>query len=297
MEKTWAMDHKIQRAIDVIISRELPGGGFRGSGSCPVAADATAWAVMALASSAKHSNAVRRGCLWLASMQQPDGRVTAVDDFHDAFWSTAVCVLAWKSTQGYRRTIAAGAKFLLNVKGRHQRRRLDSPVGHDTSIVGWPWIDNTHSWIEPTCLAMLALKSCGYKDHYRVRDAARMIMDRQLPSGGWNYGNTTVFGKELLPNPENTGQALCALNGMTNKDAVKVSRRYLDHCIRKVRTPFALAWIIYAMGKWSWLFGQWKRCITESLELQNRYGPYDTVLLSQLVLAYFTEGKIDVIWK
>ncbi len=37
---------------------------------------------------------------------------------------------------------------------------------------------------------------------------------------------------------------------------------------------------------------EWENWVIESLELQKRYGPYDTVLLSQLVSVYFTGGKI-----
>ena len=34
-----------------------------------------------------------------------------------------------------------------------------------------------------------------------------MIMDRQLDRGGWNYGNITIFGKELFPIPDSTAIA------------------------------------------------------------------------------------------
>ena len=62
-------------------------------------------------------------------------------------------------------------------------------------------------------MGILALKAVGFAGHDRVKEAVRMILNRQLPSGGWNYGNTTVFKRELLPMPEHTGQALCALSG------------------------------------------------------------------------------------
>jgi cell wall-associated NlpC family hydrolase len=40
-----------------------------------------------------------------------------------------------------------------------------------------------------------------------------MLVDRMLPSGGWNYGNTVAFGAELRPQVEPTGLALAALAG------------------------------------------------------------------------------------
>ncbi|MCA9481876.1 MAG: hypothetical protein KC545_16145, partial [Nitrospira sp.] len=54
-----------------------------------------------------------------------------------------------------------------------------------------------------------------------------MLIDRQLPHGGWNSGNTLVFGKELLPLPECTGIALQALAGNTERPLVEHSLSYL----------------------------------------------------------------------
>ena len=289
------MNRKIQQAIEDIKSRELPDGGFSILTEGSPAPEATAWAVIALKSSAAHLDSAGRACDWLTSIQHPDGRVTAVEGCDGTVWPTPICIIAWKCLERYREPMNAGIQFLLDSKGQHYVKKSGSPVGHDTSIVGWPWIENTHSWIEPTCLSIIALKSCGYKDHPRIREAVRMILDRQLPSGGWNYGNTTVFGKELLPNAENTGQALSALSGMTGEDAIIGSLRYLDASIRKVRTPMALAWMLHGLALWSKLPGNWDKWVIESLELQHRYGPYDTVLLSQLVSVYLTEGKMNEI--
>ena len=50
-----------------------------------------------------------------------------------------------------------------------------------------------------------------------------MMLDRQLPHGGWNYGNTYVFGRELRPMPESTGAALTGLAGQ-----VEVRSRSLE---------------------------------------------------------------------
>jgi hypothetical protein len=233
--------------------------------------------------------------LGLAGYQQSDGRVSAIIGFAAAAWPTSLCLLAWKCFQGYRQPIDAGLRFLLSFKGQHQRKSADSPLGHDTSIVGWPWVEQTHSWIEPTSLAMLALKINGYNDHPRTKEAARMLMDRQLSSGGWNYGNTTVFGTELLPIPENTGQALCALRGMTDQASVQRSLGYALRRVRSIRTPMALTWMLYGLGMWSQLPQQWERFIIESLDLQNRYGPFDTVLLSQLLTVYFTGARLSKI--
>ena len=84
-------------------------------------------------------------------------------------------------------------------------------VGHDPTLIGWPWVAETHSWLEPTALAILALCREGLGDHPRVRQGVSLILDRAIPSGGWNYGNRAVFGRTLRPQPGPTGLALLAL--------------------------------------------------------------------------------------
>ena len=283
---------KLHSSLKVIVSRALPDGGFGYADTSSFSPEATAWAVMALKACDTQLDLAKRACDRLVCCQQSDGSICAINGFTAAVWPTSLCLLAWKCLQGYRQPIDGGLRFLLSFKGQHQRKPAGSPTGHDTSIVGWPWVEQTHSWIEPTCLAMLALKANGYNDHLRIKEAVRMLMDRQLTGGGWNYGNTSVFGKELLPIPENTGQALCALSGMTEQAYVQRSLSYALRCVRSIRTPMALAWMLYGIGMWSQLPQQWERSVIESLDLQDRYGPFDTVLLSQLLTVYFTGARL-----
>ena len=81
----------------------------------------------------------------------------------------------------------------------------------NVTLVGWPWVRGTHSWLEPTAMAILALRTVGQAAHPRVAEAERLLLDRQLPGGGCNYGNTLVFGQKLLPHTQPTGLALLAL--------------------------------------------------------------------------------------
>jgi hypothetical protein len=198
--------------------------------------------------------------------------------------------MAWKKIQRFERELRKAAEFLLSNTGRYLPEQDDGVFGHDTSIRGWPWIENTHSWIEPTSLTILALKVSDYGKHERVQEAVHMLLDRQLPSGGWNYGNTTVFGKELPPIPQSTGHALCALAGFTEPDSVKLSIDYLNREVRKIRTPLSLAWSIFGLKAWSNRHLKTPDWIMESLTLQRKYGAYNTALLSQLIVAYFTSG-------
>jgi hypothetical protein len=284
--------NKIERAADEISSRLLSDGGFPMLPGHNFRPDATAWAILAQKALGNNMKIAESACRRLARSQQQDGRVTIIEKYFPGFWPTPLSTIAWKCIGGFESELKLGVNFLLAASGDHWEKKSDSPSKHDTSIRGWSWTENTYSWVEPTSMAILALKACGYSDHPRVTEAVSMILDRQLPSGGWNYGNKEVFERELLPSPVNTGQALCALGGLTEQKHVDKSLKYLNGVIDSIKTPMALAWVLFGMGEWGALPAEWPRLVDKSLFLQNRYGVYDTVLLSQLVVASVTKGNL-----
>jgi len=118
-----------------------------------------------------------------------------------------------------------------------------------------------------------------------------MLLDRQLPHGGWNYGNTLVFGQELRPIPESTGIALAALAGRAPRERVERSLEFLEARVQKLRTPLALGWSLLGLGAWGERLAEYRKWVLESLRLQDKYGTYDTAPLSILMLALLENGK------
>jgi len=282
----------ISNAIDLVCSRALPEGGFSVKGEGIFRPDATAWAVLALISGLCCDEYISKACRHLAQSQLSDGRVPLSTVNHAAYWPTTLAVLAWQKTAHQVDSVQRAVSFLINNTGLLFTKTKESVVEHDTEIKGWPWVENTHSWVEPTSMAVLALRSSGNGEHPRVLEAVRMLLDRQLPSGGWNMGNTLVFGKELLPFPESTGHALTALNSFSNTEVVQKSLDYLNKIIQGLRTPLALAWGLFGLTSWNCRPENYRRLILETLERQEKYGPYDTDLLSQLIVAYYTEADL-----
>jgi len=282
----------LKAAVKTIPKRYSPEGGFvmyQGESFSP---EATAWAVMALASCGGDRYLANTACQRLAKSQLPDGRIPVIESHPESFWPTSLALFAWKKVAGFERQAESAIRFLLKTTGKHWPKSKDSAMAHDTAIKGWPWIEGTHSWIEPTAMAALALRLYGFKGHERVKEAVKMILDRQLPSGGWNYGNTAVFNKELRPAPEYTGMALTALSGLAAKDKIRLGLDYLSNAVLKLRTPLSLAWSIFGVSAWSNQPAGLHEWILESLNLQKKYGAYNTVLLSQLLVAYFTNGDL-----
>src|SRR4029453_8208489 len=82
--------------------------------------------------------------------------------------------------------------------------RVDAPNTsnrQNNRLQGWSWIPATFSWVEPTAWALLALKKFRQVagapvDPDRLTEAETLLLDRSCVLGGWNYGNSNMFGAE-----------------------------------------------------------------------------------------------------
>ncbi len=265
---------------------------FRADGGCSIRPDdtasrpdATAWACLALAQDKIADPRVQGARDFLAAGQAEDGRISMLAEAADVFWPTALAILAWSGSAAHGPARQRAVQFLLAVTGRHYPRRQAAPAAHDTELRGWPWVGGTHSWVEPTAMAMMALTLCGQAEHERVHEAGRMLLNRQLPDGGWNYGNTAVYGTVLHPLPQCTGVALAALAGRVARPIVQKSIAYLQGQAARLRTPLSLAWVLLGLGAWGQRPAGASAWLGESLGRQDRYGAYDTEALSLLCLA------------
>ncbi|MEW6660563.1 MAG: hypothetical protein AB1424_18130 [Thermodesulfobacteriota bacterium] len=258
--------------------------------------DATCWAILALLDDPASQRLVKQARARLAESQLPDGRVCLSPDHPEAYWPTALTVFAWHRSPEFQKNLALAVHFLITSSGKHWPRTADASVAHDTGIQGWSWIAGTHSWVEPTGLAMMALRIAGYGEHARVREGARLVLDRQLPHGGWNYGNTLVFGQELRPMPLSTGMALNALKNATPRETVQVSLDYLQKKVASLHTPQSLGWSLLGLGAWQARPVQAQQLLSECLHSQERYGGYDTSSLALMLLAgKLTGGLEDIV--
>jgi hypothetical protein len=267
-----------------LLTRVRADGGFSNQRGDPYRSDATAWAIIALSSLDGNMSCIQRAIERLTADQLRDGRIGISLDHLDAFWPTSLAVLAWQGLPGYSQYQGRAIQFLLETTGRHWKKSVSDPMAHTPALKGWPWIHETHSWVEPTAISIIALRVAGYAGHPRIEEATRMLMDRQLPHGGWNCGNTIVFGQELRPAPESTGTALHALAGLVTREEVHLSLDYLSKEVTHLRTPIALGWSLLALNSWGVSPPNAPSLIAGCLERQERYGTYDTTSLCLLVL-------------
>jgi hypothetical protein len=197
--------------------------------------------------------AVRDAADWLVTLQQADGSLGVTPALPSPGWTTPYALLLWNALGGFEVARRRALTWLLELKGRTLPPETirSQVIGHDPTLVGWPWIKDTHSWLEPTALAVLALDREGQKDHPRAIEGTLLIRDRAIPQGGWNYGNKTVFGHPLCPQPGPTGLALLALAIRERRPReVGLARDYLFKTLPSLRAPISLGWGVLGLRAW-----------------------------------------------
>ncbi|TWU41230.1 hypothetical protein Q31b_26690 [Novipirellula aureliae] len=220
----------------------------------PVAAEPVAFAALA-AVAYEQMDAAISACDCLRQAQNPDGSVAVNLDAIGPYWTTSLSCIAWRQLEirqriqageKYRTAYKRGLDFLLSLEG--ERISRTEATGHNTQLVGWPWVEGTHSWLEPTAMALLAMRHCGASEHPRAQEAAELLIDRQIESGGANYGNTIVLGQTLVPHVMPSAMSVVALHHIESlSDPLGPTIRYLQNELNRPMAAVSLAWTIHAL--------------------------------------------------
>jgi len=120
----------------------------------------------------------------------------------------------------------------------------------DTSLQGWSWMAGTFSWVEPTAWCTLALKrhGSGQASAERVAVGERLLRDRVCADGGWNYGNSEVFGQALPAHVPPTAGAVLALQDHPNDALLTRAASFLEVRAPQEGSTSALALSALALG-------------------------------------------------
>ncbi|MFI5461299.1 MAG: hypothetical protein ACHRXM_38340 [Isosphaerales bacterium] len=211
------------------------------------------------------------GADWMAAIQRSEGALPVSQSLATPGWATPYAILLWSGVPGHEAARRRARTWLLGLNGRTipHTKGVDLLIGHDSTAVGWPWVDGTHSWLEPTALAVLALCREGLAGHPRVGAGIALILNRSLEKGGWNYGNKTVFGRDLRPQPGPTGVALLALAACGDRSpAVARALEYLRLTLPSLGSAVSLGWGVLALRAHgacpleadAWLAACYQRC-------------------------------------
>ncbi len=279
----------INTLLEMLYRRVLSAGGFSANPGQGYRPDATAWAILAFEAAGIRNQTINLARSRLMKDQLPDGRVSLSPDHPEVIWPTPLAVLAWQGSDNYLQAQRLAINFILKITGQLRSFQIWLPFVRYKEVKGWPWVEKTFSWTVPTALSIIALKKTGNGKHKRVQDGIAMLLDRQLPKGGWNFGNTIIFDQELFPMPDTTGIALTALSGEVPQNQINKSIEYLKNEVRQIRTPLSLGWALLGLSAWGERLAKSQDWILETLKKQQVLGDYDTSSLSLLLIAFLSK--------
>ncbi len=246
------MDERENAARKFLIGAQNADGGWSyvpGGTSSP---ESTCYALMA--------GAPTEGACWL--MAHVHGDAIALDGDNEPHWTTSLAVIALGGNNGLQRRLV---KWLLTCEGR--KVAMGAEVAMDGNLRGWPWATGCFSWVEPTSYALLALKLHGQKNHPRVAEGERLLLDRVCADGGWNYGNPKVMGAALPSFVPTTALAVLALQDVAPaRDVVTRALQFMNIEVRKRPSDLSLALAILCFNA----FGMAKAELVEALARRQR---------------------------
>ena len=204
------------------------------------------------------SEALRLGKL-LSGVQLADGSWPSFIGDRESSWTTALAVCVLNSVNDPSKARERGESWLLRSKGREGHwfwrwkfKTADRNVHFDPDKFGWPWISGSASWVVPTAFSIIAIKqftACNRSEasEKRIRLGVDMLLDRACGDGGWNSGNSVVYGVPLRPHIEATAIALLALQDERRSEVIQRSLAWLDKEAPGVVSVSSLAWCILTL--------------------------------------------------
>lgn len=248
----------IESRLDYLSANQNPDGGWGYLPGKSSWLEPTVYALLALHASEAHCQTSDRALKLVRSWQLPSGAWKPAQHIDEPHWTTSLAITLHAVRGVYDSAFQSGVSWLLGVKGveggalsRIAGFFTSSLVEFDASLVGWPWLPDTSSWVEPTSQALLALKlAADHVSHNALRRrtamAERMLVERRCLDGGWNYGNRKVYGINLPCYPETTAIALIGLKGLPLRDLAP-SLQLAARLWEESRSPLARAWLTIAL--------------------------------------------------
>lgn len=245
------------RARTFLHQTQNPDGGWPLMPGTTSATEATALALLALHPAGDETT---RAVAWLLAAQHPDGGwgLNAADSLSQ--WHTAWAALALAVTVGPQAPACRQTRtWLLKNAGLAIAEaaaiaEISRLLRVDPTLRGWPWGPGEASWVEPTALAVLALRELGADSEPRVTEGTHYLRDRRCASGGWNVGNPFMFDKPFEPRAYPTALALLALadpSSTDNDEAVHSGLAALRRQMQVERDALSLAWGLLALDAWN----------------------------------------------
>jgi hypothetical protein len=247
----------ISRPEEVLIRRQSTAGGWSFFESTQISVEATCLALLAL--SPLKPDAGSSPMNRLLRLQRHDGGWPAFSGDEESSWTTALALNVLNITSDAVSAREEALHWLLEGRGREANwlwrwkfRIADRDVRFNPDRYGWPWILGTVSWVVPTAFSLVAIKqytACNRlaASEERIRLGVEMLLDRACVVGGWNSGNSIVYGVPLPPHIEATAIALLALQDEERTPMIRTSLAWLKQRSATIEAVESLAWSILSL--------------------------------------------------
>jgi hypothetical protein len=245
----------LAQALDFIKANQNPDGGWGYGPGGQSLAEPTGLCLLALKAGGDKV-AMVKGLDFLKACQKESGAVGINPQDPEGSWMDYAALLAFDA-------LGAGSEesrlrdWILSFEDASSRftpadiKAIAGDYRFDASIRGWPWTLNTTGWVEPTALFIIALSRSGVPaTEKRIKSGIDLILDRKVPSGGWNFGNPYSKSYELEASVMSTALALAALGAAGvpgSHTAVGEGIRYLNHSLAGDVSTASLAWALLAL--------------------------------------------------
>lgn len=262
---------------EVLHSRRMDSGGWAYRGSAQESIETTCLAALAFTSDTDSRCAANA---FLLRSQLANGSWPAFPGDSEGSWTTALAVCTLNMTGEFEAQRDKAARWLVADRGREAHwlwrwkfKTLDRAVRFDPDKYGWPWSPDTASWVIPTAFSIVALKqyaACNRSEasEKRISLGVEMLLDRACLGGGWNAGNSLVFGIPLRPHAETTAISLLALQDEPHSRTVRDALEWLKTRSANIRSADSLAWCILSL----FLYQQPVEPLKDALAMRLRGG-------------------------
>ena len=248
---------RISSLAETLRSRQMKSGGWAYFDSVQESLEATCLAELALAPERQASSSA--DILFLLKSQLSDGGWPAFLGDSEGSWTTALALCTLNSTGDFTAAREKAFRWLYAERGREGHwfwrwkfKTSDRNVRFDPDKYGWPWVTGSASWVIPTAFSIIAIEQftvCNRSEESekRIHLGVEMLLDRECVDGGWNSGNSLVYGVPLRPHVEATAIALLALQDEQRAEMVQKSLSWLRQNAASVDSVSSLAWCILTL--------------------------------------------------
>jgi squalene cyclase len=284
---------RISSLAEGLRSRQMPSGGWGYFDSGQESVEATCLAALALAPEMEVNSSA--AVKVLLNLQLRNGGWPAFRGDLEGSWTTALAICALNATGEFTDARENAVRWLDSERGREGHwfwrwkfKTVDRSVRFDPDKYGWPWSPGAASWVIPTAFSILALKqftACtrDQASENRIRLGVEMLLDRACADGGWNAGNSAVFGVPLGPQVEATAIALLALQDEERSPVIHAGLEWLKGRAARIQSVESLAWCILNLFVYQEPIEQLKKALT--MNLGESLGTENAATLATALLA------------